>query len=107
MLRQYRVHNTQIPACNVLIYYNHLHIDIFLFGQVLMELDCFKPLRQLVCALFVPQCSVKGGVLQPCSSVCSVAQQQCARDLELFSLSWPFNCHLLPDSQDPMQCSMP
>ncbi|KAM9469403.1 membrane frizzled-related protein [Clarias gariepinus] len=75
--------------------------------RVLMELDCFKPLRQLVCALFVPQCSVKGGVLQPCSSVCSVAQQQCARDLELFSLSWPFNCHLLSDSQDPMQCSMP
>ncbi|KAF5897729.1 membrane frizzled-related protein [Clarias magur] len=75
--------------------------------RVLMELDCFKPLRQLVCALFVPQCSVKGGVLQPCSSVCSVTQQQCAHDLELFSLSWPFNCHLLPDSQDPMQCSMP
>ncbi|XP_053503672.1 membrane frizzled-related protein [Ictalurus furcatus] len=75
--------------------------------SVLMELQCFKPLQQLVCALFVPQCSVQGGVLPPCSSVCSAAEQQCVRDLELFSLSWPFNCHLLPDSHDPMQCSIP
>ncbi|XP_060743783.1 membrane frizzled-related protein isoform X1 [Tachysurus vachellii] len=74
---------------------------------VLMELDCFKPLQQLVCALFVPQCSVQAGVLQPCSSVCSAAEQQCARDLALFNLNWPFNCHLLPDSQNPKQCSVP
>ncbi|XP_058270298.1 membrane frizzled-related protein isoform X3 [Hemibagrus wyckioides] len=75
--------------------------------SVLMELDCFKPLQQLVCALFVPQCSVQAGVLQPCSSVCSAAEQQCVRDLALFNLNWPFNCHLLPDSQDPNQCSVP
>ncbi|XP_060800111.1 membrane frizzled-related protein isoform X2 [Neoarius graeffei] len=75
--------------------------------SVLMELDCFKPLQQLVCALIVPRCSVQGGVLQPCSSVCSSAEQQCARDLELFSLSWPFNCHILPDAHDPKQCFVP
>ncbi|KAF7700135.1 membrane frizzled-related protein isoform X2 [Silurus meridionalis] len=75
--------------------------------NVLTELDCFKPLQQLVCALFVPQCNVHGGVLQPCSSVCSAAEQQCAHELELFSLSWPFNCHLLPDSHDLTQCSVP
>lgn len=72
-----------------------------------MELDCFKPLQLLVCALFVPQCSVQAGVLQPCSSVCLAAEQQCVHDLALFSLNWPFNCHLLPDSQDPKQCSLP
>ncbi|TSN57740.1 Membrane frizzled-related protein [Bagarius yarrelli] len=74
---------------------------------VLMELDCFKPLQQFVCALLVPQCSVQAGVLQPCRSVCLTAEQQCSGDLALFSLNWPLNCPLLPDSQDPKQCSMP
>ncbi|XP_065816009.1 membrane frizzled-related protein [Labrus bergylta] len=75
--------------------------------QVLMELACFEPLRTLVCGMFLPQCSPQGGVLQPCRSVCSSAQQQCSHTLDLFSFSWPFNCHLLPDSQDPMECSLP
>ncbi|KAM9318634.1 membrane frizzled-related protein [Pholidichthys leucotaenia] len=75
--------------------------------QVLMELACFEPLRRLVCGMFLPQCSPHGGVLQPCRSVCSSAEQQCSQALDLFSFSWPFNCHLLPDSQDPMECSMP
>ncbi|XP_066517716.1 membrane frizzled-related protein [Hoplias malabaricus] len=75
--------------------------------KVLMELACFEPLRQLVCAMFLPQCSLQGGVLQPCRSICSAAEQQCGRELDLFSLSWPFNCHLLPDSHDPMECSIP
>ncbi|KAL0173493.1 hypothetical protein M9458_029461, partial [Cirrhinus mrigala] len=56
----------------------------------------------LVCGMFVPQCSAQSGVLQPCQSVCSTAEQQCSQTLNLFSLNWPFNCHLLPDSHDPM-----
>ncbi|AWO99312.1 putative membrane frizzled-related protein-like [Scophthalmus maximus] len=75
--------------------------------QVLMELACFQPLQRLVCGMFLPQCSPQGGVLQPCRSVCSSAEQQCSPALDLFSFSWPFNCHLLPDSQDPMECSLP
>lgn len=75
--------------------------------KVLMELACFEPLRRLVCGMFLPQCSSHGGVLQPCRSVCSSAEQQCSQALDLFSFSWPFNCHLLPDSQDPMECSLP
>lgn len=75
--------------------------------QVLMELACFEPLRRLVCGMFLPQCSPQGGVLQPCRSVCSSAEQQCSQALDLFSFSWPFNCHLLPDSQDPMECLLP
>ncbi|XP_029301614.1 LOW QUALITY PROTEIN: membrane frizzled-related protein [Cottoperca gobio] len=75
--------------------------------RVLMELACFEPLRRLVCGMFLPQCSPQGGVLQPCRSVCSSAEQQCSQALDLFSFSWPFNCHLLPDSQDPVECSLP
>uniref|UniRef100_A0A3P9KAN1 Membrane frizzled-related protein n=1 Tax=Oryzias latipes TaxID=8090 RepID=A0A3P9KAN1_ORYLA len=75
--------------------------------RVLMELACFEPLQRLVCGMFLPQCSPDGGVLQPCRSVCSSAEQQCSQALDLFSFSWPFNCHLLPDSQDPMECSRP
>ncbi|CAL8372115.1 unnamed protein product [Gadus morhua 'NCC'] len=75
--------------------------------RVLMELACYKPLRRLVCGLFLPQCSPQGGVLQPCRSVCSGAEKQCGPALDLIPLSWPFNCLLLPDSQDPMVCSTP
>uniref|UniRef100_A0A3Q3BIP0 Membrane frizzled-related protein n=1 Tax=Kryptolebias marmoratus TaxID=37003 RepID=A0A3Q3BIP0_KRYMA len=75
--------------------------------RVLMELACFGPLQRLVCGMFLPQCSPQGGVLQPCRSVCSSAEQQCSQALDLFSFSWPFNCHLLPDSQDPLECSQP
>ncbi|KAG7270532.1 hypothetical protein CRUP_026424 [Coryphaenoides rupestris] len=75
--------------------------------RVLMELACFEPLRRLACGMLVPQCSPQGGVLQPCRSVCSAAQQQCSPPLDLLSFSWPFNCHLLPDSRDPMECSTP
>uniref|UniRef100_A0A668SXJ8 Membrane frizzled-related protein n=1 Tax=Oreochromis aureus TaxID=47969 RepID=A0A668SXJ8_OREAU len=75
--------------------------------KVLMELACFEPLQRLVCGMFLPQCSPQGGVLQPCRSVCSSAEQQCSQALDLFSFSWPFNCHLLPDSQDPLECSLP
>ncbi|XP_040901834.1 membrane frizzled-related protein [Toxotes jaculatrix] len=75
--------------------------------RVLMELACFEPLQRLVCGMFLPQCSPQGGVLQPCRSVCSSAEQQCSQALDLFSFSWPFNCHLLPDSRDPMECSLP
>ncbi|XP_029026253.1 membrane frizzled-related protein [Betta splendens] len=75
--------------------------------RVLMELACFEPLQKLVCGMFLPQCSPLGGVLQPCRSVCSSAEQQCSQALDHFSFSWPFNCHLLPDSQDPVECSLP
>uniref|UniRef100_A0A8C8G133 Membrane frizzled-related protein n=1 Tax=Oncorhynchus tshawytscha TaxID=74940 RepID=A0A8C8G133_ONCTS len=75
--------------------------------MVLMELACFQPLRRLVCGMFMPHCSPQGGVLQPCRSVCSWAAQQCSQALDVFTFSWPFNCHLLPDSQDPMECSSP
>ncbi|KAK2846926.1 hypothetical protein Q5P01_009925 [Channa striata] len=75
--------------------------------RVLMELACFEPLQRLVCGMFLPQCSPHGGVLQPCRSVCSSAEQHCSQALDLFSFSWPFNCHLLPDSQDPLECSLP
>ncbi|XP_028275303.1 membrane frizzled-related protein [Parambassis ranga] len=75
--------------------------------RVLMELACFEPLRKLVCGMFLPQCSPQGGVLQPCRSVCSSAEQECSQALDLFSFSWPFNCHLLPDSEDPIDCSLP
>lgn len=76
-------------------------------AKVLMELACFEPLRKLICGMFLPQCSPHGGVLQPCRSVCSSAEQHCSQALDLFSFSWPFNCHLLPDTQDPMECSLP
>ncbi|XP_028817904.1 membrane frizzled-related protein [Denticeps clupeoides] len=72
--------------------------------RVLRELSCFEPLRRLVCGMFVPHCSPLGGVLQPCRSVCSSAEQQCGQTLSLFTLSWPFNCHLLPETQE---CSLP
>ncbi|XP_076000076.1 membrane frizzled-related protein [Genypterus blacodes] len=75
--------------------------------RVLMELACFEALQQLVCGLFLPQCSPQGGVLQPCRSICTSAEQQCSHALDLLSFSWPFNCHLLPDSQDPLECSLP
>ncbi|XP_047450766.1 membrane frizzled-related protein [Mugil cephalus] len=75
--------------------------------RVLMELACFEPLQRLVCGMFFPLCSPQGGVLQPCRLVCSSAEQQCSQALDLFSFSWPFNCHLLPDSQDPLECSLP
>lgn len=84
-----------------------LALNASLSVQVLMDLACFEPLRRLVCGLFLPQCSPQGGVLQPCRSVCSSAEQQCGAALELFSFSWPFNCHLLPDSHDPTECSRP
>ncbi|XP_068601928.1 membrane frizzled-related protein [Brachionichthys hirsutus] len=75
--------------------------------RVLKPLACFEPLRRLVCGMFLPRCSPQGGVLQPCRSVCSCAEQQCRQALRLFSFSWPFNCHLLTDSQDPEECSLP
>ncbi|XP_076832099.1 membrane frizzled-related protein [Brachyhypopomus gauderio] len=75
--------------------------------KALMELACFEPLRQLVCAMFLPQCSPWGGVLQPCRTVCSAARRRCGRALDLLGLSWPLGCHLLPDSQDPLACSLP
>ncbi|XP_062417015.1 membrane frizzled-related protein isoform X1 [Pungitius pungitius] len=75
--------------------------------RVLMELACVEPLRRLVCGMFLPRCSPQGGVVQPCRSVCSSAERQCSQALDLYSFSWPFNCHLLPDSQDPMECSLP
>ncbi|XP_072249052.1 membrane frizzled-related protein isoform X2 [Leuresthes tenuis] len=75
--------------------------------RVLMELACLKPLQRFLCGMFLPQCSPQGGVLQPCRSVCSSAEHQCSQALDLLSSSWPFNCHLLPDSQNPMECSQP
>uniref|UniRef100_A0A8C5DMG5 Membrane frizzled-related protein n=1 Tax=Gouania willdenowi TaxID=441366 RepID=A0A8C5DMG5_GOUWI len=75
--------------------------------RVLMELACFEPLQRLLCGMFLPQCRPQGGVLQPCRSICSSAEQQCSQALDLFSFSWPFNCHLLPNSQDPIDCSLP
>ncbi|XP_008307657.1 membrane frizzled-related protein isoform X2 [Cynoglossus semilaevis] len=75
--------------------------------QVLMELPCFAPLQRLVCGIFLPECVPQGGVLYPCRSVCSTAQAQCSHTLERLSFSWPFNCDLLPDSEDQMDCSLP
>ncbi|KAK7172338.1 hypothetical protein R3I93_004609 [Phoxinus phoxinus] len=75
--------------------------------KVLMELACFESFRRLVCGMFLPHCSPQSGVLQPCQSICSTAEQQCSQALNLINLNWPFNCHLLPDSQDPMECCLP
>ncbi|XP_009289590.2 membrane frizzled-related protein isoform X1 [Danio rerio] len=75
--------------------------------RVLVDLPCFESFRQLVCGMFLPRCSPQSGVLQLCQSVCSTAELQCSPALSLFSLNWPFNCLLLPDSHDPMECSLP
>ncbi|XP_072311599.1 membrane frizzled-related protein [Eucyclogobius newberryi] len=75
--------------------------------QVLMELACFEPLRRLLCGMFLPQCSPAGGVTQPCRSVCTAAEQQCGQALDTLSFSWPFNCDLLRDSTEAMECAMP
>ncbi|KAJ8403750.1 hypothetical protein AAFF_G00346180 [Aldrovandia affinis] len=75
--------------------------------RVLMELACFEPLRRLACGMFVPQCSPEGGVLQPCRSICVSAEQQCSQVLGQLGLTWLFNCHLFPDSQNPMECTLP
>ncbi|MFT7803512.1 membrane frizzled-related protein isoform X1 [Arapaima gigas] len=75
--------------------------------QVLRELACFQSLRRMVCGMVVPQCSPQGGVLQPCRSVCITAQEQCGQALDLLALGWPFNCHLFPDPQDLLECSIP
>ncbi|KAK7882833.1 hypothetical protein WMY93_029007 [Mugilogobius chulae] len=75
--------------------------------QVLMDLACFEPLRRLLCGMFLPQCSPVGGVVQPCRSVCTEAEQQCSHALDTLSFSWPFNCNLLRDSQQTMECSVP
>lgn len=80
---------------------------VLIFLQVLMELACFESFRRLVCGMFLPHCSPQSGVLQPCQSICSTAEQQCSHALNLINLNWPFNCHLLPDSQDPMECCLP
>lgn len=110
LLRQYRVKATltHLKSLHVKTILAAVLIKLALFcGQVLMELACFKPLQRLVCGMFLPLCSPQGGVLQPCRSVCSSAEQQCSQALDLFSFSWPFNCHLLPDSQNPTECSQP
>ncbi|XP_056613449.1 membrane frizzled-related protein-like isoform X1 [Triplophysa dalaica] len=75
--------------------------------RMLMEFACFDALRQLVCGMFFPKCSPQSGVVKPCQSICSTAEQQCSEALNVLGLNWPFNCQLLPDSQDPMQCSLP
>uniref|UniRef100_A0A673GJ02 Membrane frizzled-related protein n=1 Tax=Sinocyclocheilus rhinocerous TaxID=307959 RepID=A0A673GJ02_9TELE len=75
--------------------------------RVLMEFGCFESFRRLVCGVFVPHCSAQSGVLQPCQSVCSSAEQQCSQTLTLLSLTWPFSCHLLPASHDLTECSLP
>uniref|UniRef100_A0A671QJL1 Membrane frizzled-related protein n=1 Tax=Sinocyclocheilus anshuiensis TaxID=1608454 RepID=A0A671QJL1_9TELE len=75
--------------------------------RVLMEFGCFESFRRLVCGVFVPHCSAQSGVLQPCQSVCSSAEQQCSQTLTLLSLTWPFSCRLLPASHDPTECSLP
>uniref|UniRef100_A0A3B3ZJS6 Uncharacterized protein n=1 Tax=Periophthalmus magnuspinnatus TaxID=409849 RepID=A0A3B3ZJS6_9GOBI len=75
--------------------------------QVLMELACFEPLRRLLCGMFLPQCNPLGGVIQPCRSVCTAAEKQCSHALDTLSFSWPFNCNLLRDSQETMECSVP
>lgn len=98
----YLIHCT---SCNLVL--ETLCLRVCVCPQVLMELACYEPLRKLVCGMFLPQCSPQGGVLQPCWSVCSTAEQQCRQALDLFSLSWPFNCHLLPDSDNPVECSLP
>ncbi|XP_077397266.1 membrane frizzled-related protein isoform X2 [Festucalex cinctus] len=106
LLRQYRVYWLPPPS-----HWNHRFpyssLSSVVLSKVLMELACFEPLRKLFCGMFLPQCSPHGGVLQPCRSVCSSAEQQCSQALDLFSFSWPFNCHLLPDTEDPMECSLP
>ncbi|XP_041098308.1 membrane frizzled-related protein isoform X3 [Polyodon spathula] len=75
--------------------------------QVLMELPCYRYLHLLTCSIFVPKCTGDGGVLQPCRSVCQSAERQCRPSLEELHVAWPFNCNLLPDSQDPIECVQP
>ncbi|XP_033851612.3 membrane frizzled-related protein isoform X1 [Acipenser ruthenus] len=87
---------TQSGAASILQHY-----------QVLMELPCYRYLHLLTCSIFVPKCTGDGGVLQPCRSVCQSAEQQCKPSLEVLHVAWPFNCNLLPDSQDPIECVRP
>jgi len=119
LLQQHRVEATFITHLKIqstirthlflfmLDIYTHTPLFLGFLAQVLMELACLKPLQRFLCGMFLPQCSPQGGVLQPCRSVCSSAEHQCSQALDQLSSSWPFNCHLLPDSQNPMECSQP
>ncbi|MBN3293342.1 MFRP protein, partial [Polypterus senegalus] len=75
--------------------------------KILMELSCYSYLHIFTCGMFIPKCTEAGGVLQPCRSVCLSAEQQCQRSLDQLGISWPFNCNLLPDSEDPIECMKP
>ncbi|XP_072835368.2 membrane frizzled-related protein isoform X1 [Pogona vitticeps] len=74
---------------------------------MLKDLSCYPDLRRLICSLFVPKCTPDGGVLQPCRSICLGAEQRCQRSLTLLGVPWPLNCNVLPDSTNPLECSMP
>ncbi|NWX81272.1 MFRP protein, partial [Alca torda] len=75
--------------------------------QTLMELACYQHLRLLICSLFVPKCTLDGGVLQPCRAVCLAAELRCQQSLGLLGILWPINCNILPDSNDPVECFQP
>ncbi|XP_053125894.1 membrane frizzled-related protein isoform X2 [Hemicordylus capensis] len=74
---------------------------------MLKDLSCYPSLRLLLCGLFVPKCTPNGGILQPCRSVCRLAEQRCQESLRLLGTPWPLNCNFLPDSSNPLECFLP
>eukprot|EP00062_Callorhinchus_milii_P026712 gi/632989149/ref/XP_007883493.1/ PREDICTED: membrane frizzled-related protein [Callorhinchus milii] len=74
---------------------------------VLTQLLCYENLRALTCSIVVPMCTRAGGLVPPCQAACRAAEERCQRPLAFLGILWPFNCHLFPDSQDPVVCVTP
>ena len=78
-----------------------------------IESGCSELLKRYICALFVPECSMRRPeALRPCRELCVAARRgECEPVMEMFNLmphKWPWytRCDSLPVAKDGDACYM-
>ena len=66
----------------------------------LVELKCSPDLQSFLCSVYTPVCTVLGGPIPPCRSLCLSARSGCESIIKNFGFRWPesLECSRFPEA---------
>ena len=66
----------------------------------LIKVNCSQELKQFLCSLYVPPCTIIGEIIPPCRSLCMKSRDGCELLMHKFGFEWPekFQCEKFPVS---------
>lgn len=74
--------------------------------EPLITANCYPDLRDFLCSVYIPVCTISDTPLPPCRHLCELARLNCIKLVNHFGFSWPneLECSQFPVAMDHNAC---